>query len=164
MRLKGSCHCRRVTFLVTSTTYVPFMQCYCGICRKTGGGGGYAINLGADAQTLEVQGREHISVYHARMEEEGQVTQSPAERHFCSKCGSALWLFDPRWPELLHPVASAIDTPLPRADEIVRIMLDSRAAWVNLPEHEAQPPVTYRDFGVYPAESLADWHRRHGIV
>jgi hypothetical protein len=26
---------------------VPFLHCHCSICRKTAGGGGYAINLGA---------------------------------------------------------------------------------------------------------------------
>ncbi len=77
MFLEGSCHCQSVTFSVTSSTYVPFMQCYCSICRKTGGGGGYAINVGADARTLQVQGREFISVYHARMREDGKVTASP---------------------------------------------------------------------------------------
>ena len=164
MLLEGSCHCESVKFSVTSTTFVPFLRCYCSICRKTSGGGGYAINLGADASTLKVQGREHISVYHARMREDGKVRDSSAERHFCHLCGSALWLFDPRWPELLHPLASAIDTPLPKTDEIVRIMLASRASWTHVPEHDASIDVTYNDFDVYPEESLADWHRRHGIA
>jgi hypothetical protein len=31
---------------------------------------------------------------------------------FCSVCGSALWVWDPRWPERVHPFASAIDTDL----------------------------------------------------
>lgn len=160
MRLEGSCHCGKVRFRLDSAEPYPFMCCYCSICRKTAGGGGYAINLGGDAESLEVEGREHINVYHARIDDgEGGVTDSPAGRHFCRHCGSALWLWDPRWPGLIHPVASAIDTPLPAPPERVHIMLDSRANWCEVPD-EAHD----RQFPVYPGESLADWHRRHNLI
>ncbi|MEZ5742099.1 MAG: GFA family protein, partial [Burkholderiaceae bacterium] len=68
MLLEGSCHCRRVHFSLTSTHPVPFNRCYCSICRKTAGGGGYAINLGGEADTLQVTGREHVTVYRAMIE------------------------------------------------------------------------------------------------
>ena len=45
MKLKGSCHCGAVSFEVESKTPQPFMHCYCTICRKTQGGGGYTINI-----------------------------------------------------------------------------------------------------------------------
>lgn len=136
------------------------MRCYCSICRKTAGGGGYAINLGGDAASLEVEGREHVTVYHARLKDaEGQQTDSPAERHFCRHCGSCLWAWDPRWPGLIHPFASAIDTPLPQPPERVSIMLDSRANWCKAPQGAQE-----RHFPAYPDESLADWHRRHGLL
>jgi len=67
MLLKGSCHCGAVRFSVQSHQPVPFMRCYCSICRKTAGSGGFAINLGADHATLQVQGREHLSVYRAKL-------------------------------------------------------------------------------------------------
>ena len=54
MRLKGSCHCGKVKFTVDSAEPVPFMRCYCSICRKTAGAGGYAINLGADARLPQI--------------------------------------------------------------------------------------------------------------
>jgi hypothetical protein len=44
MRLEGSCHCGAVRFRVESHTPYPYMRCYCSICRKTQGGGGYAVN------------------------------------------------------------------------------------------------------------------------
>jgi hypothetical protein len=37
MQLKGSCHCAKVKFTVESGEPVPFMRCYCSICRKTAG-------------------------------------------------------------------------------------------------------------------------------
>jgi hypothetical protein len=58
MKLDGSCHCGAVRFSVQSPHPYPFNLCYCSICRKTAGGGGYAINIGADNSTLEVQGED----------------------------------------------------------------------------------------------------------
>ena len=63
MRLEASCHCGAVRFSVNSRTPRPYMHCYCSICRKTAGGGGYAINIMGEAGTLKVEGAEHLSVY-----------------------------------------------------------------------------------------------------
>jgi hypothetical protein len=154
MHLKGSCHCGKVRFTVEAPHPYPFNQCYCSICRKTAGGGGFAINLGADFATLAVAGGDHIRTYHARMDGHDSV----AERKFCGECGSALWLWDPRWPDLVHPHASAIDTDLPVAPERTHLMLASKAAWVEPCVHEGD-----KTFDDYPDESLADWHDRLGL-
>jgi hypothetical protein len=154
MLLEGSCHCGAVRFRVEAPEPYPFLRCYCSICRKTAGG--YAINLGALADTLEVEGEENVSVYQARIDEE--QNPSSARRHFCSICGSALWVFDPHWPELIHPFASAIDTPLPKPPERVHIMLNYAAPWCEIPPGENE-----KHFPEYPDESLADWHLRHGV-
>jgi hypothetical protein len=160
MRLEGSCHCGAVKFRLESRHPYPYQRCYCAICRKTQGGGGYAINLGGDADSLRITGQRHISVYHARLKEAGEARahRSPAERHFCSRCGSALWLYDARWPELIHPFASAIDTPLPETPDSTHIMLAFKAPWVVV---EAGPQDRQHD--QYPEESIAEWHERHGL-
>ena len=67
MQLKGSCHCGKVKFTVESAEPVPFMRCYCSICRKTAGTGGYAINLGAVARTMKVTGERFLGIYRARL-------------------------------------------------------------------------------------------------
>ncbi|WP_022728428.1 GFA family protein [Fodinicurvata sediminis] len=155
MHLEGSCHCGSVTFQVESPHPYPYQRCYCSICRKTAGGGGYTINIGALAETLQVQGSAHKRIYHARID--GQ--ESPGERHFCGTCASTLWVYDPQWPELVHPFASAIDTELPVPPERVHLLLDSKASWV-------EPDVRENDkcFEGYPEESLAAWHERLGLV
>jgi len=159
--IEGSCHCGKVRFRVRSPHPCPYQRCYCSICRKTQGGGGYAINLGAEAATLRVTGRRHVRVYHARLKPPGatRAHRSLAERHFCGDCGSALWLWDPRWPELVHPFASAIDTPLPTPPERTHILLGSKAPWVAV---EAGP--RDRRHAGYPAESIAAWHERLGLA
>jgi len=156
MLLEGSCHCGAVKFTVDAYAPVPFARCYCSICRKTAGAGGFAINLGARAETLAVKGEERLGVYRATLED---GSTSTARRHFCSGCGSPLWAFDPRWPELVHPHASAIDTELPEPPEVVHLMLGSKAPWVQVPEGEG-----HVHFDEYPDESLEEWHERHGLL
>ena len=160
MLLEGSCHCGRVKFSVESAQPYPFNLCYCSICRKTAGSGGYAINLGGDYKTLKVDGNENVNVYHARMRdpETGEIQESPAQRHFCNKCGSALWVWDPRYPELVHPFAAAIDTQLPMPPERTHMMLGSKAKWV-----EVHSGPNDQRFEEYPEESLEEWHRRLGL-
>ncbi len=157
MKLEGSCHCGHVHFSLESAHPYPYNHCYCSICRKTAGGGGYAINLGGEFASLQVTGEEHIRCYQAMIEnpETGESEQSLARRHFCRKCGSALWVWDPRWPELVHPFASAIDSDLPTAPEHTHLMLDFKAGWV--PIHAGTQD---KFFQRYPNESLAAWHQR----
>ncbi len=62
MQIKGSCHCGLVTYKMETKTPYPFNCCYCSICRKTNGGGGFTINIMADSATLSVAGKEHISI------------------------------------------------------------------------------------------------------
>src|SRR4029077_2038107 len=160
MKLDGSCHCGAVKFSVASHTPYPFMRCYCSICRKTAGGGGYAINIMGEAATLSVRGQKDVTVYRARIKEPGAArrTLSDARRHFCAKCGSALWVSDPRWPEWVYPFASAIDTPLPKPPETVEMMLDYAAPWADVPsgKHHAH-------FAEYPVEAIVDWHEKRGL-
>jgi hypothetical protein len=160
MKLLGSCHCRSVHFEVESYTPCPFMYCYCSACRKTAGGGGYVINIMAQADTLKVKGREHMSIYHARMETEtsGVFTTSSGERHFCTRCASFLWGYDAQWPQWVYPFASAIDTPLPKPPEKVHLMLDFAANWCEVPKGEHD-----KHFPRYPVESIEDWHKRNGL-
>jgi hypothetical protein len=160
MKLDGSCHCRAVRFSLESAHPYPFNHCYCSICRKTQGGGGYAINLSGDAGSLKVTGKRYIAVYQALMDpEKGDSSDvSPAERNFCKRCGSGLWLWDPRWPELIHPFASAIDTELPIPPERTHLMLASKAGWVMVDKRRRD-----KVFDEYPDESIAGWHQRLGL-
>jgi hypothetical protein len=159
MELEGSCRCGAARFTVQSHTPYPYQLCYCSICRKTAGGGGYAINIMGDAATLKVRGQKAIGVWRARLRDErGRSHTSTARRNFCSKCGSPLWAFDPRWPELVHPFASAIDTGLPVPPSKVHLMLKYKADWVK-------PQFGRGDqkFDEYPELSIEDWHRRKGL-
>lgn len=157
--LSGSCSCGKVRFTVESHTPVPYQLCYCSICRKTAGGGGYAINLGALSETLNVEGRDSLSIFRATLGDDvGGCRTSTGERNSCKACGSALWLYDPTWPDLIHPFASAMDVELPVPLSRVHMMLGSKAGWVK-------PRLGRNDsrYESYPELSLDEWHRRQGL-
>jgi hypothetical protein len=157
LRLEGSCRCGKVKFTVDSHAPVPFMRCYCSICRKTAGGGGFAINLHADKRTLTVAGETRV--FHASIaDNHSGCKTSTGERHSCASCASALWVFSPEYPDLVHPFASAIDTDLPKAPSHVHMMLGSKASWV-------EPAIGGHDqcFDQYPDIGLEDWHRAKGL-
>ncbi|MGI9406626.1 MAG: GFA family protein [Hyphomicrobiaceae bacterium] len=157
MKLTGSCHCGAVTFSVETPEAVPYLRCYCSICRKTAGSGGYGINIGARTDTLVVKGEDHIRRYHPATGETGTGATGASGRRFCGRCGSPLWNFDDRWPDFIHPHAGAIDGDLPVPPEHTHMMLGSAANW-------AEPHICDGDktFEEYPDETLADWHKRIG--
>ena len=158
MKLEGSCHCGAVRFEVESQHPYPFNLCYCNACRKTAGTGGFAINLSGDAATLQGAGREHVRIYQPGHIDEHDGKPSPQERHFCGDCGTALWVQDPRWPDLVHPHAGAVDTQLPVPPDRNHLMLDFKPSWVQV---HADPHD--RQFPRYPDESIAQWHESRGL-
>ncbi|KAJ7704787.1 Mss4-like protein [Mycena rosella] len=159
VELKGSCHCGAVRFRVQSSTAVPYQVCLCSICRKVGGVGG-SINLGGYSETLKIeQGKEYIKVYNAVLDRDTPEERiASSQRNFCSKCSAMLWLYDESWPELIHPFASAIDSPaLQVPEKMVCVKLDSKPDYVRLPEGAKE---TYDHYG---PESLESWHRKHNL-
>jgi len=154
MRLEGSCRCGAVHFSVESHTPYPYQRCYCSICRKSNGGGGYAINIMGISATFKILDEAAVGVWHAPVDGHAGT----AARHYCRQCGCALWVSDEQWPELVHPFASAIDTPLPTPPGNVHLLLRDKADWV-------EPQIGPQDecYDGYPALSIEDWHKQHGL-
>jgi hypothetical protein len=130
------------------------ISCYCSICRKSAGGGGYAINIMGIADTLKLKGKSALGVWNAPIDGH----KGSADRHYCKHCGTPLWVSDEQWPELVHPFASAIDTELPKPPSSVHLLLRDKASWV-------EPQIGPNDdcFDGYPELSIEDWHKKHGL-
>ena len=156
MKIEAACRCGMVRFSVESHTPYPYQLCYCSICRKVGGG--CSVNIMGDHATLRVEGAEKIGRFRAPITEDGETHLGPAERSFCTACGTMLWVFDESWPELVHPFASCIDTPLPDPPTRTHIMLEFRPDWVPL----ALGPGDL-SFERYPEHSIEEWHRARGL-
>ena len=100
-----------------------------------------------------------IGLFRAEIREaDGHCEVSSGERRFCKSCGAALWLFDPAWPDLVHPFASAIDSELPVPPQKTHVLLRFKASWVV-------PDIGPDDqtFDLYPVESIEDWHRKRRL-
>ncbi|KAI9273010.1 Mss4-like protein [Phascolomyces articulosus] len=160
MELKGSCHCEKVKFSFISHTPSPFMRCYCTICRKCQGGGGYAINIMGVKDTLKIDGEEYLKGYRALRDKKTKELCGNM-RYFCSECGSHLYAYCEEYADVIYPMACAIDTPLPPVDskDVYHIMLnkDSKANWAIAPE----PNHEKHAFAQYPDVSLEDWHKQN---
>ncbi|KAJ7712356.1 Mss4-like protein [Mycena metata] len=168
--LKGSCHCGAVRFSLQSSTPVVsprfnhfsttyFSQlCLCSICRKVGGAG-RSILLGGHFGTLKIeQGKEHLGVYKAVMNRDTPEEHiAGSERNFCPKCATMLWVYHKTWPELVHPYAAAIDSPLQTPEKMVCLMTDSKPDYVRLPEG---PKDTFPNL---LNMSLEGWHKEHNL-
>ena len=74
MRLRGSCQCGKTGFTVESETPVPYMICFCSICRKLCGATGGCNVMGKRA-TLRIRGGRSLRVYHARVRNPGARTR-----------------------------------------------------------------------------------------
>jgi hypothetical protein len=161
MLLKGSCHCGAVKFEFQSHTPYPYQRCYCSICRKLNGGGGYTINIMGKHDTLQVDGEQHINVYRSKLNDRGAYEADGlgfSRRHFCKHCGTMLWNYNPRYGSWFYPFASAIDTPLPVPPERAEIMLDYKPSWCEVPEGPKE-----KHFARYPDEGIEDWHKKRGL-
>nr|CAG8445154.1 7367_t:CDS:10 [Entrophospora candida]CAG8447608.1 15478_t:CDS:10 [Entrophospora candida] len=77
MELQGSCHCEKVKFKVKSNTPVPYMRCYCSICRKLDGGGGYSTNIMGLNGTLEVDGMENVKLVCIMLKDKADWAEVP---------------------------------------------------------------------------------------
>jgi hypothetical protein len=153
--LLGSCQCGKVHFSVESETPVPFMFCFCSICRKTGGAA-FGCNIMGIRDTLTVRGTSSLRTYNARIREPGKKTVvSKAKRWFCVACGSHLYLTDDRWPAGIWPYVSAIDTPLPAPEHTISMMTRFKPTWV--PRWLTGPGTSYPR---YPKLSIAAWHEQ----
>ncbi len=154
MKLEGSCQCGKVSFSCESDTPVPFMYCYCSICRKLCGSA-FGCNIMGKRETLKVRGKQFLKLYHARVRNPGEKTRiSRGERWFCSECGTHLYVLDDEWPDGVWPNVGAIDTELPEAPSNVHIMTRFKPKWAPM-------PVRGPKFPKYPKLSIAEWHERH---
>jgi hypothetical protein len=155
--LEGSCQCGKVRFSVESETPVPFMLCFCSICRKTGGAA-FGCNIMGIRDTLKLEGKRALRAYNAHIREPGKPEQvSEGKRWFCTGCGSHVYLTDDRWPKGIWPYVSAIDTPLPEPEKLIFMMTRFKPTWV--PDWMLAHGTSYPR---YPKLSIAAWHEREG--
>ena len=154
LKLAGSCRCGAVRFSMQSHAPHPYQLCYCTICRKTAGGGGFAINLSAAADSLDVKGRAALRVYRADLAtKRAASTPAPANEISAENAVRAL----------------AVRSDLAGSHPSIRIRHRhvTPDASVSHAHHAAfkaswvEPDIGPNDqtFDDYPDMSIEEWHR-----
>ncbi|CUA70158.1 hypothetical protein RSOLAG22IIIB_00506 [Rhizoctonia solani] len=137
---------------LVSTIANSFAHATKAICRKVGGYMG-SVNIMGLTKSLSIEGESNLKSYTPKHSETGEPLTS--KRFFCQNCGSMLWLHDPSWDEWVYPFASAIDTPLPKAEKTLAIMRGSCPEYIPVPEGSAV-------LEKYNNEGIEQWHKSHG--
>ena len=136
------------------------MRCYCSICRKVSGGGGFAINIMGEWDSLQLDGKERLREYRVLLPDEaapGELAPSSNARFFCGECGCHLYARDEAYPRWFYPFAGCVDSALPAPPRVCHTMLGSKAGWVA-------PHVRRGDeeYAGYPPLSVEAWHKANG--
>ncbi len=131
-RLRGSCLCGAVAFVLT-TPPIVISNCHCIMCRKHHGAA-YATFLRIARDGFEIlRGADQIRTY---------ASSPGAERRFCATCGAKLLFVLHAYPSLLWVVVGALDDE-PRLRPKYHIFAASKAPWFeihdSLPQHAAFP-------------------------
>jgi hypothetical protein len=150
MRLEGSCRCGAISFSVDSHTPYPYQRCYCSICPQERGWRRIRDQYNGPSRHSQSERQSALGVWNAPIDGH----KGSADRHYCKRCGTPLWVSDKQWPELVHPFASVIDTELPKAPSSVHLLLRDKASWV---EPQIGPRTT--DFGEGFAQRAAEASR-----
>ena len=114
--------------------------------------GTFTCNIMGDFSSLVVVGNPRK---HQRILEDGSLSKH--QRFFCADCGTHLYAWNENWPELVHPLASCIDSELPivAPKDQVHIFVDSKL-------HHVQVPDDAMAFSGYPDKSIREIHDLHG--
>ena len=114
---EGSCHCGTIRFHLTATV-TELTTCDCSLCKMRN-----ALMLKVPEHALTIRQGEHaLTLY--------QWNTRRAKHYFCKHCGTALWLYDPTWPDLVHPHAGAVvgvdGLDVQRLIDAVHLLFDRR--------------------------------------
>jgi hypothetical protein len=126
---KGSCLCGKVRFEIDGELS-DFGYCHCQSCRKASGSA-HAANAGVSASRLRV------------LDPHGTLRKyesSPGKfRAFCGNCGSPLYAYLARTPELVRVRLGTLDTPFTKHAKAHTFVSD-KAPWYvihgDLPQFE----------------------------
>jgi hypothetical protein len=116
---QGGCLCGQVRYFIAGAI-TSVSHCHCSMCRKAHGAA-FATYATVPAEMHRfLQGTEVLRVCNA---------SGPAERHFCSRCGSPmLWRSKVEFPGVAAFPLGSLDTPFQPATQR-HIFVGSKAPW-----------------------------------
>ena len=120
-RIRGSCLCGGIRFeLDLPSKWCA--HCHCSMCRKEHGAG-YVTWAGFESEKFHLLEGEGLLNWYA--------SSSPAQRGFCTACGSSLFFRSERWPGEIHVAIGSLDDPMDRTPE-AHVFHDTRVDWMAI--------------------------------
>lgn len=121
----GSCVCEAVKYSLTGPPDAQYL-CHCRRCQRSGGSA-FASNCFWKRASFKVTaGEDKMSVYHCDKTTSGNMVH----RHFCSQCGTPLFILPESRPDDMVVVGGSLDD----YDELVpqkEFWVGSRAPWMT---------------------------------
>lgn len=116
----GSCLCNAVKYIINGPIKAA-ANCHCNLCKKTTGGVFATIAI-IDKSNLEIiEGQDTLSNY--------QISEK-AIKHFCSKCGTPIYVLHKKFPGNYMLQVGSLDDPSLAAPKI-NIFCESMMPWLK---------------------------------
>lgn len=125
MQRVAKCACGSASITVSGRPYVHAV-CHCGNCKKRTGS---AFGVNAYFQKSSVagfEGQTAVYAFHNAARDEDQ------ERHFCSRCGTTLYGYTSKHPDLLW-IASGCFAEEPLEEPSITSSHSKKWEWVSIP-------------------------------
>lgn len=104
-------------------------HCHCSMCRR-GSGAAFVTWVGLEAARSRIlDPQQRLRWYQS---------SPPAERGFCSRCGTPMLFRSTRWPGELHVTLANLIDPVDRAPQ-AHVFWDTHVDWVRLDPADGLP-------------------------
>ena len=128
--IHGRCLCGLVQYSIRGPLR-HIHHCHCSMCRKQHGAA-FATYASLKAERFELlAGEEHLTRF---------ASSEWVRREFCHKCGSSLFFFDMRYPNVISVALGTLDDD-PIGRPLSHLHVASKAPWHpiddDLAQHEA---------------------------
>lgn len=126
MRRIARCACGSVSVTVSGEPYVHAV-CHCSNCKKRTGSA-FGVNAYfRKASVVGFEGQTTVYAFHNSSRDEDQ------ERHFCGRCGTSLYGYTSKHPELLW-IASGCFAEDPLSEPNITSSHSTKWGWVTIPD------------------------------
>ncbi len=125
MTKTGHCHCGNVTYEVIAKP-VAMRQCHCNACRRITGTG-HNVQAFFKSDDVKITGKTST---HKSTSDSGNIRT----RHFCPNCGSRLFAYNSKTPELVGISVGSFDDSDWFKPEVI-LYNSERPAWDIIDEN-----------------------------
>lgn len=124
-KISGSCLCKQVQYSLTGEE-IAATVCHCKNCQQVSGSAfGTNVLYPKSSFTID-QGESAIKQY----ADNDNTSGNTLLRHFCSNCGSPLFILNPQRGDMVGITSGSLEDP-PREKPTLEFWTEKKRAWVE---------------------------------